>query len=85
MQQYGGDVKTQISKGFQLATYQQINDKSLNALLNLYNKALNQFNNNKNEICEMTGGMNEHTNAATAALIVVANAILNLDEVVTKN
>jgi hypothetical protein len=33
----------------------------------------------------MTGGMNEHTNAATAALIVVANAILNLDEVVTKN
>ncbi|MGN6352365.1 MAG: DUF1553 domain-containing protein [Parafilimonas sp.] len=85
LQQYGGDVKTQISKGFQLATYQSINDKSLNALLNLYNKALHQFNNNKKEICEMTGGMNEHTNAATAALIVVANAILNLDEVVTKN
>lgn len=85
MQQYGNDVKTQISKGFQLATYQQVNDKSLEALLNLYNKALHQFNNNKNKICEMTGGMNEHTNAATAALIVVANAMLNLDEVVTKN
>lgn len=85
MQEYGGDVKTQISKGFTLATYQPVNDKSLAALLNLYNKALHQFNNNKNEICAITGGMSEHTNAATAALIVVANAMLNLDEVVTKN
>lgn len=85
MQQYGSDVKTQISKGFQLATYQAINDKSLAALLGLYNNALNNFRHNNKEICEMTGGMNEHTNAETAALIVVANAILNLDVVVMKN
>ncbi len=85
MQQYGSDVKTQISKGFQLATYQQINDKSLMALINLYNDALVQFRNNNDKICEMTGGINMHSNAQTAALIVVANAILNLDEVVTKN
>ena len=85
MQRYSNDVKTQISKGFTLATYQPINDKTLAALVSLYNNAFNQFNNNKNEMCEMIGGMNEHTNEATAALIVVANAILNLDEVVTKN
>jgi hypothetical protein len=29
--------------------------------------------------------MSSHTNAETAALSVVANAILNLDEVVTKS
>jgi hypothetical protein len=33
----------------------------------------------------MMGGMSEYTNPETAALSVVANAILNLDEVVTKN
>ena len=29
--------------------------------------------------------MDEHNNPETAALIVVANAMLNLDELVTKN
>jgi hypothetical protein len=33
----------------------------------------------------MVGEMGESTNAETAALTVVGNAILNLDEVVTKN
>lgn len=85
MQSTASDVKTQITKGFTMATYQQINEKSLNALVNLYNNALSQFKGNDDKICEMTGGMSKHTNAETAALIVVANAMLNLDEVVTKN
>ena len=33
----------------------------------------------------MIGLMNEHNNPETAALVVVANAMLNLDEVITKN
>jgi len=33
----------------------------------------------------MIGEKGKHTNAETAALTVVANAILNLDEVVMKN
>jgi len=85
MQVKGNDIKTQISKGFTLVTYQQISDKSLSALINLYNDALAQFKNNDEKICEMTGGVSKHSNAETAALIVVANAMLNLDEVVTKN
>lgn len=81
----GNDIKQQVKTGFQYATHHDIDDKSLQALMNLYNMAYTQFKNNADKTCEMIGGMNEHTNAETAALIVVANAILNLDEVVTKN
>ena len=85
MQEKTSDAKAQISKGFKLATYKDIDGKSLQALLKLYNEAYTQFKNDPDKTCEMIGGMNEHTNAETAALAVVANAMLNLDEVVTKN
>ena len=81
----GSDVAKQISKGYLLATNHDIDDKSLKALMNLYNTAFHQFKNDADKTCEIIGGMNEHTNAETAALTVVANAMLNLDEVVTKN
>jgi hypothetical protein len=33
----------------------------------------------------MVGMMDRHNNPETAALVVVANTILNLDELITKN
>jgi hypothetical protein len=57
----------------------------LAALQHLYNTAYAQYKNDAASTCEMVGGMSNETNASTAALIVVANAMLNLDEVVTKN
>ncbi len=81
----GNDAGQQIASGFQLATHHAIGEKSLQALMKLYNSAYAHFKSNDNNACEMVGGINEHTNAQTAALTVVANAILNLDEVVTKN
>ena len=33
----------------------------------------------------MIGEMNEHNNTETAALVVVANAMMNMDELITKN
>ncbi len=84
-QKAGNDVTQQIKTGFKLATYHDIDDKSLAALTNLYNTAYSQFKNDADKTCEMIGGMGIHTNAQTAALAIVANAILNLDEVVTKN
>jgi len=75
----------QISKGFKLATYKDIDGKSLDALLKLYNTAFTQFNTDGSKVEKIIGYKSESANAATAALIVVANAMLNLDEVVTKN
>ena len=75
-----------ISKGYELAMFKLIAKTKLAILEALYNKALMQFKNDKEKTCEMIGGINEeHTNPETAALIVVANAMLNLDELVTKN
>ena len=81
----GNDVQQQIKEGFELATNHAIDDKSLQALMKLYNTAFSQFKNDADKTCEMIGEKGKHTNAETAALTVVANAILNLDEVVTKN
>ena len=81
----GKEIKQQISTGFKLATHHTIDEKSLQALLHLYNQGYAQFKNDADKTCEIIGGINEHTNPATAALTVVANAILNLDEVVMKN
>ena len=39
----------------------------------------------KDKTCEIIGEQNDHNNAETAALVVVANAMLNLDELITKN
>jgi hypothetical protein len=81
----GNDVRQQVKTGFQLATNHPVDDKSLRALVKLYNMAFEQFKTDPDKTCEMLGGMSARTNAETAALAVVANAILNLDEVVTKN
>ncbi|CAN5227112.1 hypothetical protein BH11BAC6_BH11BAC6_05350 [soil metagenome] len=81
----GNDVAQQIKTGFKLATYHDIDNKSLQALTNLYNEAYRQFKNSPDKTCDIMGGMGKQTNAETAALTVVANAMLNLDEVITKN
>jgi len=86
MQQEGGNVvRQQISKGYELATYKTAPGPTINALEKLYNEGLVKFRNDQDKTCEMIGEMNEHNKPETAALVVVANAILNLDEVVTKN
>src|SRR5207344_991724 len=62
----GNDVKLQIKKGFELATNHTIDEKSLQALIKLYNTAFNQFKNDPDKRCEMLGGMSIQTNAKTA-------------------
>jgi hypothetical protein len=85
MAESGSDVPLQIKEGYQWATNHSIDEKSLQALVNLYNQAFSQFKNDADKTREMMGGINKDAKAESAALTVVANAILNLDEVVTKN
>ncbi|MDF2187292.1 DUF1553 domain-containing protein [Paraflavitalea sp. CAU 1676] len=79
------DVQKQISKGYELAMYKAITPARLQALSALYQKALKQFSQDKAKTCAMIGVMDEHNNPETAALVVTANAMLNLDELITKN
>jgi serine/threonine-protein kinase RIO1 len=85
MQESGKDVKQQISKGYEMAVYRSISDDKLSVLMKLYKESLQKFKKDKDKTCEMIGVDDQHNNPETAAMVVVANAILNLDEVITKN
>jgi hypothetical protein len=86
MQQEGGkDVKQEISKGYEMAMYKTISPSKLEALDKLYTESFAKLQHDPAKTCEMIGMMNDHNNPETAALVVVANAMLNLDEWVTKN
>jgi hypothetical protein len=81
----GSDVKKQIGRGFELATLRTIDDRSLQVLVKLYNTAFSQFKDDTAKRSGIMGNADSHAKPETAALAVVANAILNLDELVTKN
>lgn len=79
------DIQIQISKGYELMFYKPITGSRLKALIELYDRSLQTFKKDKMSTCEMIGEMNKHNDPETAALVVVTNAMLNLDEWVNKN
>ena len=85
MEKAGKDLKQQISAGYELALYKPIPVSTLSVLLKLHDQSLQKFKKDKDKTCEMIGENDQHNNPETAALVVVANALLNLDEVITKN
>lgn len=86
MQQLAGkNVQEQIRKGYELAMYKPITRTRLEILNKLYNEALQKYQQDKDKTCAIIGVMDEHNNPETAALVVTANAMLNLDELITKN
>jgi mono/diheme cytochrome c family protein len=74
----------QIALGYSLATNHTIDNRSLKALMNLYNVAVKKFGADTGKTERMLADT-AIANKDLAALTVVANAILNLDEVVMKN
>ena len=78
------DTRRLISKGYELLLFKPIATEKLAALESLYTNAYNRFKNDPANTCEIIGENNKHNNPETAALIIVANAMLNLDEVVTR-
>lgn len=78
-------VAAAIRQSYSDILFHPIGDASLAALQQLYNTAYTRFSHDPDKTREMVGMEEKHNNPSTAALVVVANAILNLDEVITKN
>ena len=74
-----------IEHGYELAMDRPVTRAKLDALCRLYLAAFERFSTDAEATCEMVGMNDRHNNAETAALVVVASALLNLDEFVTKN
>ncbi|MBX3257592.1 MAG: DUF1553 domain-containing protein [Chitinophagaceae bacterium] len=81
----GSEPRQQISKGYEMAMYRAIDNEKLDALMKLYDHALKEFEKDRDKACEMNGDDTRETSPEKAALVLVANAMLNLDEVITKN
>lgn len=80
----GANIKDQIARGYELMLYKPLPEEKLKIFVDLYNEALNEFKTDADKTCEMIGVNDKQTNAPTAALVVVANAMMNLDEVMMK-
>ncbi len=77
------DKNAQITKGYELAMHHAISDDKRKAFEKLYDKAFTQFKEDKKKLIATTGP--EKQTAENAALIIVAEALLNTDEFITKN
>ena len=86
MMKNGKDVKQQIADGYEMMLYKPIPPQKLDVFVKLYNEALQDYKGNDSAAMKFTGSkMNDKENAQRAALKLVANAMLNIDEVITKN
>jgi hypothetical protein len=79
------NIQKQIAKGYEWMLYKPIPAAKQQVFVDLYNKAVNEFKKDTAHVSEMVGFDKEHKTPFDAALVVVANAMLNLDEVVMKN
>ena len=70
---------------FERACGRPLDERSRLALDRLYRESLARFTKDRDATCGMVGLQDANNNPETAAMVVVANAILNLDEVVTKS
>jgi len=75
------DVEQQLKTGYKFAMFREINSGKLDQLKSLYEDAKQHFEENPHAVEELTGTEDEQL----ARLTIVANAIMNLDEFLTKS
>ena len=78
-----GDIDKSISQAFHKATLTKIESPALNSLKELYINSFEEFSTNK-EACKAFLPSEKNPTPEISALTVVANAIMNLDEFLTK-
>jgi hypothetical protein len=81
----GNETKTQISKAYEAMMFKPISEKKLKALSELYSEALKKYKKDKTAIIELMGSKNRTPDPETASLVIVAGAMLNMDEWLNKN
>jgi hypothetical protein len=80
------DIKQQIGKTYEKVTGQLVSPQKIMVLENLYHKGFNQLGADQTRINRMLSDSILHKeDRHLAAMAMVTNAILNLDEVITKN
>lgn len=85
MQTLDKDVNKQISKGYESMFFKPISGNRLSALTELYTVSRSKFAKDEKAALEIIGTKEVQPKPETAALVMVANAMLNLDEWVNKN
>ena len=82
MMKAGTSSSEQIKAGYRIAMLQDIDGEKLNILNGLYTEAFKEYQTNTEDAKKITGDQN--ASPQFAAITVVANAMLNLDEFITK-
>ena len=77
-----GGPERRIAEGYRWMLYREISTEKLGILVGLYKQASERFKRAPGDAAKMAGGVER---SDEAAMVVVCNALLNLDEVVTKN
>ncbi|WP_276165513.1 PSD1 and planctomycete cytochrome C domain-containing protein [Zobellia alginiliquefaciens] len=77
------DVEKSIAQSYKNATFKELSPNRLKALKTLYNTSLAEFNKNS-EAPKLFIQFEEQPTPELGALTIVANAIMNLDEFLTK-
>ncbi|WP_052272969.1 DUF1553 domain-containing protein [Flavihumibacter solisilvae] len=82
----GGDkVESQVNKGYEIMLYRSIPPAKLKVFRKLYETAMKEYSADTSKSASITGKKELEGDAHLASMIVVANAMLNLDEMVMKN
>lgn len=81
----GKEFINQISKGYEAMMFKPISSKKLKALSDLYAEALNKYRKDKNAVSQLLGAKDRPEDPETASLVIVAGALLNMDEWLNKN
>ncbi|MDQ7949037.1 MAG: DUF1549 domain-containing protein [Pedobacter sp.] len=85
MDKINGKADAKIAKGYEMLMYKPISPVKLKVFENLYAKALSAYGKDTSSAALLMGEKDKHIKPEEAAMVLVANALLNLDEVITKN
>ena len=85
MENVKGPIEAKIKTGYEQMMYKPISENKLNALTSLYQSSLSKYQSNKKAANILVSDSTLASPTNRAALVVVANAMLNLDEWLNKN